>query len=63
MPYIDKGSAKAASQPAEARRAASAASMTHSPSTNAPSHFASKKRSRYCLTVICIVQRIKNGRL
>ena len=46
-----------------ARRATSAASMTHSPMTNAPAHLASKKRNRYCPTVICIVQRIRAGTL
>ena len=34
-----------------------------SPITNAPAHFASKNRSRYCPTVICIVQRINAGTL
>ena len=37
--------------------------MTHSPMTNAPAHLASKKRNRYCPTVICIVQRIRAGTL
>ena len=46
-----------------ARRAVSAASMTQRPITNAPTHLASKNRSRYRPTVICIVQRIRAGTL
>ena len=63
MPNITSGPARAAAHPAAARRATSAASMTHSPMTNAPAHLASKKRNRYCPTVICIVQRIRAGTL
>ena len=63
IPYIAKGSANAPIQPAAARLAIRAASMTHSPITNAPAHLASKKRKRYCPTVICMVQRIRAGTL
>ena len=63
MPNMSNGPARAAAQPAAARRATSAASMTHRPMTNAPTHLASRKRNRYCPTVICIVQRIRAGTL
>ena len=62
-PYIANGSANAPIQPAAARRAVSAANMTQRPITNAPAHLASKNRSRYRPTVICIVQRIRAGTL
>lgn len=54
---------RAAAHPAAARRATNAASMTQSPMTNAPTHLASRKRNRYCPTVICIVQRMRAGTL
>ena len=63
IPYIAKGRAKAPTHPAAARLAIRAASITHSPITNAPAHLASKNRKRYWPTVICIVQRINAGTL
>ena len=63
MPNIMSGPIRAAAHPAAARRATNAASMTQSPMTKAPAHLASKKRSRYSPTVICIVQRIRAGTL
>ena len=63
MPNIASGPTRAAAHPAAARRADSAASMTHRPMTKDPAHLASKKRSRYSPTVICIVQRMRAGTL
>ena len=63
MPNITSGPTRAAAHPAVARRATNAASMTQSPMTKAPAHLASRKRNRYCPTVICMVQRIKAGTL
>ena len=37
--------------------------ITHRPITKAAAHLASKKRPRYCPTVICMVQRISAGTL
>ena len=63
MSHWAAGSASAAHQPAKARRAHSAASITHRPITKAPAHLASRNSTRYCPTVICMVQRISAGTL